>query len=367
MRVETPRGAYEVFIGDGLLDDLGTTVKRLTDAATAAVVTDENVMRLYGSRVERSLAGAGFRVIIRAVPAGETSKDWATAGGVLEWLADEGVGRDDVVVALGGGVVGDLAGFCASAYMRGVDVVQVPTTLLGQVDSAIGGKTAVDLPGGKNLAGAFWQPRAVFADLGTLATLPEAEWRNGLAEVAKSAILDSEAALCRLEADAPALGDRDAGATERAVRMAAGLKVRTVSSDERDTGDRESLNYGHTLGHAIERVAGYGSIGHGVAVAEGMRFAATLAERMAGADAAWTARQEALLTDLGLPRSGCEWPAADLLRAIRADKKARRGRPRFVLTSGAGTWSVVPVTDQALSDALEVWCAGPGPAGEGRP
>ncbi|HEX9092806.1 MAG TPA: iron-containing alcohol dehydrogenase, partial [Coriobacteriia bacterium] len=153
-RVDTPRGGYEVRIGDGILDDLGAAMRGLSDAATAAVVTDERVIGLYGSRVERSLTKAGYRVVTYAVPPGEGSKSWSHAGQLLEWLSEQGIARDDVVVAVGGGVVGDLAGFCAATYMRGVDVVQVPTTLLAQVDSSIGGKTAVDLAGGKNLAGA---------------------------------------------------------------------------------------------------------------------------------------------------------------------------------------------------------------------
>ncbi|HEX9093968.1 MAG TPA: 3-dehydroquinate synthase, partial [Coriobacteriia bacterium] len=211
--------------------------------------------------------------------------------------------------------------------------------------------------------GAFWQPILVVADLGTLASLPEAEWLSGLAEVAKAGILDSEPALARLEADAPALCDREPASVARAVRMAAGLKVRIVSADEREVGARASLNYGHTLGHAIERVAGYGVVAHGLAVAEGMRFAAMMAERSVHADRAWTQRQEALLGHLGLPATGCPWPAAELAAAVRADKKVRRGRVRLVLTTRPGEWSLVPIDDASVESALEEWC---GPSDGGR-
>lgn len=357
LRVSTPGGGYDVRVGNGLIDGIGRALFQMTEARKVAVVSDDTVLSLFGSRVERSLTASGFHVVVETVPPGEGSKTWETAGRLLERLARHGLARDDIIVALGGGVIGDLAGFCAATYMRGVDVVQVPTTLLGQVDSAIGGKTAVDLEAGKNLAGAFWQPLLVLADLSTLASLPEAEWRNGLAEVAKSALLDSEASLSRLEADAPALLERDTVATERAVRMAAGLKVRTVSIDEREQGRRESLNYGHTLGHAIERAAGYGAVPHGIAVAEGIRFASWLAERVAAADPAWTRRQDALLVHLGLTRMGCDWPTDELLAGIRADKKARRGRTRMVIATAPGEWRSQALDDVVLRDALEEWCS----------
>ena len=222
------------------------------------------------------------------VPAGEATKDWEHAGRVLEALSEAGLGRDSLVVALGGGVVGDLAGFCAATYLRGVPVVQVPTTLLAQTDSAIGGKTGVDLPRGKNLAGAFWQPFLVASDTSVLGTLPEQEWASGLAEVAKSGALDSADSLAGLESDVADVLSREPGAVQRAVRMAASFKARVVSGDEREAADRECLNYGHTLAHALERELGYGTITHGAAVAEGMRFAARLAERVLGTDPAWT-------------------------------------------------------------------------------
>jgi 3-dehydroquinate synthase len=349
-------GTYEVRVGPGLLDGLGEIVRSVTAAPTAALVSDETVMGVYGEQVERALTNAGLRVERFGVRAGEASKSWGSAGALLEAFSERGLCRDDVVIALGGGVVGDLAGFCAATYMRGIGLVQAPTTLLAQVDSSIGGKTGVDLPRGKNLAGAFWPPLVVVADTACLATLPGDEWRSGLAEVAKSAILDDETSLSLLEDDSAALLERGAGPVERAVVMAAGLKVRIVSGDERESGMREALNLGHTLGHAIEQVAGYGEVPHGVAVAEGMRFAARLAERVLGADPAWSERQHRLLERLGLGRTGCPYASEGLLAAMRADKKVRAGEVRFVLSTGPGDWDVRSVGNEVLTAELEAWC-----------
>jgi 3-dehydroquinate synthase len=311
---------------------------------------------LYGARVLASLREAGIDAIVLEVPPGETAKSWTRAGELLGEMSGSGLDRDAAVVALGGGVVGDLAGFCAAVYMRGIGVLQVPTTLLAQVDSSLGGKTGLDLPRGKNLVGAFWPPLAVLSDTGCLATLDPGEWRSGMAEVVKSAILADVGAFEDVERDAGALVERDAGAVERAVLMAAGFKARVVSRDERDAGEREALNYGHTLGHAIERVAGYGVVPHGIAVAEGIRFAAFLAERLRVADAAWSERQGRLLDAVGLTRTGCPYDAGELLSAMRTDKKVRAGQVRFVLSSGPGRWESRPVGDAALSGALSEWC-----------
>jgi 3-dehydroquinate synthase len=362
IRVAVPGGAYEVTIGSGLLDRLGGLMRSVTAAARCALVTDDAVGPLYGLRAADALREAGFEPVLFTVRAGERSKSWSEAGRLLEGLSEAGMGRDCVVVALGGGVVGDLAGFCAATYLRGVPVVQVPTTLLAQVDSAIGGKTGVDLPLGKNLAGAFWQPIAVVADTGCLATLTDREWRSGLAEVAKSAVLDSEAALSALEADAAALAGRDPSAAARAVSMAASLKARVVSGDEREAADRECLNYGHTLAHALERELGYGTVTHGAAVADGMRFAARLSERVLGGEEEWTRRQVGLLDALGLVPTGARCEPRRLAAAMRSDKKVRSGRVRFVLSRCPGEWVVEPVDEEVLLSALTAWC---GPFGTG--
>lgn len=359
LEVSNATGSYVVTVEDGALARLGEVVRAATDAPKAALVADETTARLFGDTAASSLEAAGIEVVSTSVPPGETSKSWAQAGVLLEWMACSGVARDDVVIALGGGVVGDVAGFCAAVYMRGIPVVQAPTTLLAQVDSAIGGKTGVDLAGGKNLAGAFHPPLAVAADTSCLKSLPEAEWRSGLAEVAKSAVLVSADALETLERDACGLiGAREPEPVERAVSMAAGFKAGVVSLDERESGVRECLNYGHTLGHAIERVAGYGTLTHGSAVAEGIRFAALLSQRVIGSDPAWTSRQGALLDSLGLERTARTWAAEDLSAAMRADKKVRGGIVRFVLTSGPGEWCVQAVDSANIEAALADWIRG---------
>jgi 3-dehydroquinate synthase len=285
---------------------------------------------------------------------------------VLERFSESGIGRDDTVVALGGGVTGDLAGFCAATYMRGIALVQVPTTLLAQVDSSIGGKTGVDLPRGKNLVGAFWPPRAVVADTTCLSSLPRSEWLCGLAEVAKSAILDGEAAMSALERDSSAVLERDPVAVESALVMAAGLKIRIVSGDEREAGAREALNLGHTLGHAIEQVAGYGLVTHGRAIATGMRFAGRVAEQVLGADPEWSDRQDRLLARLDLGYDGCAYEPATLLSAMRADKKARSGEVRLVMSTAPGQWDVRAVGEQVLIGELEALCGEQGSANRGQ-
>jgi 3-dehydroquinate synthase len=360
LRVTLPDRSYDVTVAEGLIASVGERVATATCAGRIALVTDTNVDALFGEVVARSLADAGLAVDRLVVPPGEESKSWDVAGGLLQSMSEAGLRRGDAVVALGGGVVGDLGGFCAAVYMRGIAVVQVPTTLLAQVDSAIGGKTGVDLPRGKNLAGAFHHPLAVLADPAVLATLPESEWLSGMAEVAKSAILDSEASVARLEADSAALRSRDPAATLRAVVMAAGLKVRVVSADPAEGGVRESLNYGHTLGHAIEAVAGYGVVPHGRAVADGIRFAARLAADVAAADPAWGARQEALLDALGLAPTGAACSAGDaavLRRAMAADKKARSSAVRFALVPEPGSYLPVEADEALLAEHLERWCA----------
>jgi 3-dehydroquinate synthase len=353
--VVTPGGAYEVSVGPGLLHTVGSTVRHLAPGARCFLVTDDNVADLYGEIVETSILQAGIHLFVSRHLAGEQSKNWSEAGMTMEMMAEAGFGRDSVVVALGGGVVGDLGAFAASVYMRGVPVIQVPTTLLAQVDSAIGGKTGVDLRHGKNLAGTYWQPLAVLSDTSCLATLPESEWACGFAEVAKSAALAGEAEFSQLEADAADLRIGDEGAVTAAVLMSAGFKARVVGGDERETSDREQLNYGHTLGHAIERELGYGTISHGAGVAEGIRFAARLSARLAGASEGWIARQERLLDALGLPRDFHDIGPERLLAAMHADKKARDGRIRFVLSSAPGAWSVEAVDDDTLLEELGIW------------
>lgn len=359
-------GSYAIEVGDGALGRLGEAVLGARGGrppTACALVTDEVVGPLVAERARGALAAAGIPCALITVPAGEATKSWAWAGLLLEEFSERGMGRDSVVVALGGGVVGDLAGFAAATYLRGVPVFQVPTTLLAMVDSSIGGKTGVDLPRGKNLAGAFWPPAAVVIDPSLLATLPESEWRSGFGEVVKSAALAGEVAFELLEREAARIVAHEPDAVGRAVLMCVHLKSRIVEGDERESDAREALNYGHTLAHALERELGYGVVPHGVAVADGMRFAARLAVTLGVAPAAWAERQERLLDAFGLARIDAACDPDALLAAMHSDKKARSGQVRMVLSTRPGAWETLAVDDAALLRALQQWC---GAEGSGR-
>lgn len=355
VHVNTPSGGYDVIIGPGLVDEAGVLLAEVFSAGRVALLTDDTVSDLLGARAGAQIARGGFQVHPFSFPAGETSKNWHTAGEVLESLAASGLDRTDLVVALGGGVVGNLAGFAAATYLRGIAFAQVPTTLLAQVDSSVGGKTGVDLRAGKNLAGAFKQPIMVIADTSVLQTLSAAEWASGLAEVAKSAVIDSEEFVAWMEANADALVRREEPVVAEAVRRSVEFKARVVAADELERDERECLNYGHTLGHALEAVAGYGAIPHGLAVAEGMRFAARLAVQVADTPIEFVKRQDALLDALGLPFIEKAYPREEMLAAMRSDKKARGGEVRFVLPSGPGSWQCVPVAENTIKEHLQAW------------
>lgn len=355
VQVETAQAAYEVVIGPGLLGDNAGRIVNALGASKIAVITDERVEALYGAQISGALRGQGVETHVVAVPAGEQSKSWAVAGEVLERLVSAGLDRTSGIVTLGGGVVGDLGGFCAAVYMRGIPFAQVPTTLLAQVDSSVGGKTGVDLPAGKNLVGAFIQPRLVIADTQVLDSLPDDEWRSGLAEVIKSGILDSEGLLAWMEDHAHGLKTRDPRVVVEAVRACVAFKARVVESDEHEHGARESLNYGHTLGHALETVAGYGAYSHGVAVGEGIRFAARLAERVLGTPREFAARQMRLLDAVGLSPLEVRLDPERLRAVMKSDKKARRGSPRFVLVPEPGAFTVTTVDDEILAEELGAW------------
>jgi 3-dehydroquinate synthase len=355
VRVGVDDAPYDVVVGRGVLGDIGDLMRENVPGRKIALVSDSNTSELFGVQASAKLVTAGYEVFPLKFPAGESSKSWQVAGELLEALAETGLDRTDIVLALGGGVVGDLAGFAAATYLRGVRFVQVPTTLLAQVDSSIGGKTGVDLKAGKNLAGAFKQPHLVLTDTDVLASLAEREWRSGLAEVGKSALIDSEEFTAWTEEHAGELLSRDAVAVAEAVRRCVAFKSRVVSADEKEEGMRECLNYGHTLGHAVENVAGYGAIPHGLAVAEGMRFAVRVAVEVAGASREFVRRQDALLDALGLDALHTAWPAEELLEAMRSDKKARSGAVRFVLADKPGSWVCSAVGDRVIREHLNAW------------
>ncbi|GAB3728787.1 3-dehydroquinate synthase [Luteimonas pelagia] len=341
---------YLITIADGLLDD-GARLAAPLRGHHALVVTDAHVAPLHAGRVVAALAAArpDARVAMHVLPPGEAEKSLARFGEVLDALAALGATRDACVYALGGGVVGDLAGFAAACWMRGIDVVQLPTTLLAMVDSSVGGKTAVDLPAGKNLAGAFHPPRAVLADTGTLRTLPPRELRAGLAEVVKYGAIVDAVFLDWLEANAAALAAGDPALLAEAIARSCAHKAAIVARDPLERGERALLNFGHTFGHAIEAEQGFGTDGalnHGEAVAVGMVLAASLSARLGMAPEADTLRLARLLARFDLPTTRPAPLAPDaLLSRMRLDKKADASGLRFVLWDGAGAARLVGGVD----------------------
>ncbi|MDO4502424.1 MAG: 3-dehydroquinate synthase [Coriobacteriia bacterium] len=353
---------YAIRIGEGVLDDLGRDVRALPCAAKATrvlLLTDSNVGPLYADRAKASLAAAGFQATDVTIPAGEENKNIQVIAEIWEAMADLALGRDCLVVALGGGVVGDMAGFVAATYMRGVPVIQVPTTLLSMVDSSVGGKTGFNLSAGKNLVGAFKQPAFVCASTDVLATLNEREWSCGLAEIAKSAVIDSDDFFFWLVDNAPALMERSTAAVTEAITRSVVFKANVVAQDKTESkGVRECLNYGHTLAHAVELLSGYGTYSHGHAVAEGMRFAARLGQHLVGTPAELVQEQDALLDALGLPAIEWRTDEAAMLDAMKKDKKARAGNVRFTLPSDVGSWELATVDDERIAAQLREWKAG---------
>jgi 3-dehydroquinate synthase len=335
---------YEVIVGTGMLGALPDLVGK--SARTAAVIHPEG-LGAVARPVGRVLADAGLSVAVAEVPAGEAAKDVAVAARLWSWLAAERVTRSDCVVGIGGGAATDLAGFVAATWLRGVPLVLVPTTLLGMVDAAVGGKTAIDIPEGKNLVGAFHPPAGVLADLATLETLPRQDYVAGLAEVIKAGFIADGEILRLVAADPAGAAEPHGPHTRELVERAILVKAAVVSADLREAGQREMLNYGHTLGHAIERLEGY-RFRHGDAVAIGMVFAAEVG-RLAGhlTDADVAAHREAL-TSVGLPVSYSRgsWPA--LRETMSLDKKSRGDRLRMVILDGVGNPVIVDSPPEEL-------------------
>ncbi|MEI2456290.1 3-dehydroquinate synthase [Lysobacter firmicutimachus] len=352
--------AYAIEIGPGLLDD-GARLSRALRGRHALIVSDGNVAPLYLQRVEASLHAARPDLSVGrfVIPPGEHEKTLARFGQCLDALAALGATRDACVIALGGGVVGDLAGFASACWMRGIDCVQVPTTLLAMVDSSVGGKTAVDLPSGKNLVGAFHPPRAVIADTAALRSLPDRELRAGLAEVVKYGAIFDATFLDWLEAHAEALLARNDDALAEAIARSCRYKAEVVARDPFERGDRAMLNFGHTFGHAIETEQGYAGttgdgLNHGEAVAVGMVLAARLSSALGRAPAADAERLQRLLERFGLPTAippGLD-PQA-LLARMRLDKKADAAGLRFILWDKAGAARIVSgIGDDAVLATL---------------
>lgn len=356
VRVDVAQRPYDIVIGRGL-----NAGQILPKPRTVLLVMDSHIAPLQGDAVQGALEKAGHRVICGVVPAGEESKSLCMAERLYAAAIEGGLDRKSAVVALGGGMVGDLAGFVAATLFRGIDLIQIPTTLLALVDSSVGGKTAINLAHGKNLVGVFHQPMHVLADLDRLITLPDREYRSGIAEVIKYGIIRDATLFERLERDMDRLVARESAVLEPVVARCCELKAEVVALDERESGLRAILNFGHTLGHALEQTTAYGSWLHGEAVASGMVFAALVSARRRGLPATELARIRALIHKSGLPVSsqapdGTEKPWVELRKAMESDKKSIGRVPRFVLAKSIGSVEVdCEVGEDVLTDAYKEW------------
>jgi 3-dehydroquinate synthase len=340
---------YPVLIGAGLLDEFGTYARKYLASEACVVISDDNVAPLFADRVRQSLASVRFRPVLITVPAGETSKTLKQAGAICDRMIAAGLDRQSFVVGLGGGMIGDISGFAAAIYHRGIPHIQIPTTLLAMVDSSIGGKTGVDTRAGKNLIGAFHQPALVIDDLDVLKTLPRREFNQGFAEVIKHAVIADAKMFRTLESwkagDVPAL--------QRLIKRNIEIKSQIVAKDERDrTGEREVLNFGHTVGHAIERAGKYSKFLHGEAVSLGMVAACSISVAKAGLRPKQRDAIVSLLEQFGLPtRLPPKFPRRRILEAVMVDKKFEDGKIRFVVTPRIGAAYVAH--DVALDDIRE--------------
>ncbi|QYF85697.1 3-dehydroquinate synthase [Brevundimonas sp. PAMC22021] len=332
---------YDVVVGRGLMAEAGRRIAALVPQRRTVIVTDETVARLHAPALQASLRAAGIHSAVVAVPAGEASKSFAELERVLDRMLETGLDRRDVVIALGGGVVGDLAGLAAALFMRGIDFVQIPTTLLAQVDSSVGGKTAIDTPRGKNLVGAFHQPRLVLADIDVMATLPERQLRSGWAEVLKHGLICDAPFFDWLAGEGTAGANGDPAALQRAVVRSVEIKSAIVGEDEKEAGKRALLNLGHTFGHAIEAELGFEEavLAHGEAVALGCAMAFRYSARQGLCDMGKVERVEAAITAAGLPTRLAQagvFSADALLARMAGDKKAEGGALTLILARGVG-------------------------------
>jgi 3-dehydroquinate synthase len=352
--------SYAISIGTGLLDDARVWAN-LPRAHAALIVSNTTVAPLYARQLQDALRIHYPQVHLVVLPDGEEHKHWQTLNLIFDALLQHGCDRKTVLFALGGGVVGDMTGFAAASYMRGVPFVQVPTTLLAQVDSSVGGKTAINHPLGKNMVGAFYQPERVVCDLGTLATLPARELSAGLGEIIKYGPIADMAFLDWIESHVNELRACDPAALAHAVRRSCEIKAWVVGQDERETGLRAILNFGHTFGHAIETGMGYGAWLHGEAVGCGMVMAAQLSQRLGGVDAHFVQRLTTLIAAAGLPVRAPVLDAADnagrYLELMRIDKKSEGGEIRFVLLDGPGKALVRAAPDALVREVIDACCA----------
>lgn len=355
IRVELDKNSYSIYIDRGSLSQVGGILKsNLPRDANVALVTNSIINGLYGDIVRNSLQSAGIEAVTAEVPDGEEYKSLKWASKLFDVFVESRMTRYSGVIAFGGGVIGDLAGFAAATFMRGIPLVQIPTSLIAQVDSSVGGKTAVNHPKGKNLIGAFHQPELVLIDVDVLKTLPEREFRSGLAEVIKHGVIMDSELFEYMESNLAKILNLDLQNVEQIVSRSCKDKATIVEQDEREHNIRAILNYGHTVGHSIEAVTGYKSFRHGEAVAIGMVVAARIAVNMEILDEECAVRQNSLLADCGLPTSFPDLDVDRVIDAIHLDKKMRGGgRLRFVLPKRIGEAVIVEnVTDDQIRQAI---------------
>lgn len=346
--------SHEIRIGRHILDRMILLIAKNHKASRYGIITDSHVNRLYGKAMQDAMTDAGLNAFILEIPAGEPSKNMATVMEIAGKLLAAGADRNTMLIALGGGVVGDLTGFIASVYMRSVPYIQIPTTLVGQVDSAIGGKTAVDLPQGKNLLGTFYQPRAVFVDLNFLDTLPDKEFQNGLAEIIKYGIIEDEKLFQLLEEDMDSIKSRDPGLLLKIIETCCRIKKSIVEIDEWEQGLRRILNFGHTLGHAFEAASDY-KLSHGEGVALGMVAAARLSVKMKYLPESELIRVEQVIAEAGLPiRLQTSVDQQAVIDRLKVDKKKKDDVVHFVLIKKIGLPFVNGgISDQMIGNVLE--------------
>ena len=357
--IDLPNRSYRIAIGVAIFDN-PLTYAELPGASSAMIVTNTTVGPLYAQRLQAALQGKYAQVHVVTLPDGEQYKTWQTLNLIFDALLQHACDRKTVLFALGGGVVGDMTGFAAASYMRGVPFVQVPTTLLAQVDSSVGGKTGINHPLGKNMIGAFYQPLKVVCDLDTLKTLPARELSAGLAEVIKYGPIADLAFLDWIESNVVALLAREPAALAHAVKRSCEIKAWVVGQDERESGIRAILNFGHTFGHAIEAGLGYGQWLHGEAVGCGMVMAAHLSQRMGLVDAALVQRLRSLIQKAGLPVTGPRLSEGDnagrYLELMQVDKKAESGEIRFVVVSGAASATMQGAPAALVREVIDSCC-----------
>ena len=360
VRIDLGERSYDIAIGGQLLAD-PATYAQVPSAAMALIVTNTTVKPLYAQQLASALGGRYAKVHVVELPDGEAHKDWTTLNQIFDALLGQGADRKTVLYALGGGVVGDMTGFAAASYMRGVPFVQVPTTLLAQVDSSVGGKTAINHPLGKNMIGAFYQPQLVVCDLDSLATLPPRELSAGLAEIIKYGPIADMAFLDWIEANLPALLACEPAAMAHAVKRSCEIKAWVVGQDEREAGLRAILNFGHTFGHAIESGLGYGEWLHGEGVGCGMVMAAHLSQRLGLVDMAFVQRLTTLVARAGLPVRGPVLDNTDnagrYIALMRLDKKSEAGEIKFVVIDGPGRAAMRGAPDALVREVIDLCCA----------